>query len=104
MNVENDWKVSKIARLLPSPLYLAYANLSAYADACDRGLSTSIVGDEFEAKQLEANEKYRKDDVADDEDDDDDDDDGEDGENRPEDGAGSDNEDAENVICLIYIF
>lgn len=99
MNVENDWKVSKIARLLPGPLYLAYANLTAYADACDSGLSTSIVGDEFEAKQSEANEKYLKDD--------DDDDVNDDGEHQPEDGAGlesdNDDNDAENVSSF-YTF
>lgn len=34
MNIESEWQVQKIARLLPKPLYLVYVNLSAYAEAC----------------------------------------------------------------------
>lgn len=36
MNYEDDWKVQKIANLLPRPLYLVYANLCAYAEACGK--------------------------------------------------------------------
>lgn len=57
INVENDWAVQKVARLLPRPLYLVYANLSAYADTTDRLLTAVIEGDEDEAKQLEDVEK-----------------------------------------------
>lgn len=66
MNIEEDWKVAKIARLLPRPLYLAYANITAFSEACDNFLSTSIIGDEYEANQLEvaAADKYAKDECA----------------------------------------
>lgn len=53
MNIEDEWKVNKIARLLPPPLYMVYANLTAFAEACDPQLSATINGDEFEANQLE---------------------------------------------------
>lgn len=36
MNIEDEWKVKKIARLLPRPLYLVYVNLSAYSEACGK--------------------------------------------------------------------
>lgn len=57
INIENDWAVQKMARLLPRPLYLVYVNLSAYADTTDRLLSTVIEGDEEEGKQLQDMEK-----------------------------------------------
>lgn len=63
INVETDWAVQKIARLLPRPLYLVYANLSAFADTTDRLLTTVIEGDEDDAKVLEDMEKERTDDT-----------------------------------------
>lgn len=99
MNFEEDWKVQKIANLLPRPLYLVYANLCAYSEACgelnensnrsfnlihldlssDTLLSTSINGDEFDAKNLEEIEKFNSKDDMDDnmQDSDNDDNDGE---------------------------
>lgn len=53
MNVENEWAVQKVARLLPRPLYVAFANLSAYADTTDRLLKVVIDGDEEDAKHPE---------------------------------------------------
>lgn len=44
--VEDTWKVNRVARLLPAPLYMAYENLSAYAEACDMLLVAKINGDE----------------------------------------------------------
>lgn len=46
MPVEDTWKVNRVARLLPAPLYMAYVNLSAYAEACDVLLVARINGDE----------------------------------------------------------
>lgn len=101
MNFEEDWKVKKIANLLPRPLYLVYANLCAYSEACgnvnknfdaknvkfnashciplDNLLSTGINGDEFDAKNLEEIEKFNNKDDMDDntQDSDNDDNDGE---------------------------
>lgn len=34
MEIEKDWEVQKLARLLPRPLYLLYANSQAYGEAC----------------------------------------------------------------------
>lgn len=65
MDIEKEWEVQKIARLLPRPLYLVYVNLSAYAEACDSFLVTSIHGDEDEAKQLEDSTKDSKEDLED---------------------------------------
>lgn len=98
MNFEEDWKVQKIANLLPRPLYLVYANLCAYSEACgkicfefftnkpanahlwpsaDNLLSTTINGDEIDAKNLEEIDKFNsKDDVDDVPDSDNDDNDG----------------------------
>lgn len=59
INVESDWAVQRVARLLPRPLYLVYANLSAYSETSDPLLSVMIAGDEEEAKQLEDVEKDR---------------------------------------------
>ncbi|XP_052872664.1 THO complex subunit 5 homolog [Anopheles cruzii] len=53
MPIEKGWEVQKNVRLLAQPLYLLYANVTAYGDACDNLLSTSIHGDEEEAKQIE---------------------------------------------------
>lgn len=52
MNIEDEWKVNRIARLLPPPLYMVYANLTAFSEACDSQLSVTINGDEYEANQL----------------------------------------------------
>lgn len=60
MNIEDEWKVNKIARLLPPPLYMVYANLTAFAEACDPQLSATINGDEFEANQLEVASQQTK--------------------------------------------
>uniref|UniRef100_A0A182R2R0 THO complex subunit 5 n=1 Tax=Anopheles funestus TaxID=62324 RepID=A0A182R2R0_ANOFN len=54
MPVEKGWKIRKTVRLLPQPLYLLYANVTAYGEACDNFLVTSIQGDEEEAKQMAA--------------------------------------------------
>lgn len=56
MNIEDEWKVNKIARLLPPPLYMVYANITAFAETCDPQLSATINGDEFEANQLEGSD------------------------------------------------
>ncbi|XP_058054866.1 THO complex subunit 5 homolog [Anopheles bellator] len=53
MPIEKGWEIQKNVRLLAQPLYLLYANVTAYGDACDNLLSTSIHGDEEEAKQIE---------------------------------------------------
>uniref|UniRef100_A0A182P603 Uncharacterized protein n=1 Tax=Anopheles epiroticus TaxID=199890 RepID=A0A182P603_9DIPT len=52
MPIEKGWKTQKTVRLLPHPLYLLYANVTAYGEACDNLLTTSIHGDEEEAKQI----------------------------------------------------
>lgn len=57
VNVEKEWAVQQIAKLLPRPLYVAYVNLSAYAEISNKIVDTSIVGDEEEAKELENNDK-----------------------------------------------
>lgn len=57
MDVDKDWEIQKSARLLPRPLYLVYANLSAYAEACDKNIKISIEGDEDEAKQVVEGDK-----------------------------------------------
>ncbi|XP_053665470.1 THO complex subunit 5 homolog [Anopheles marshallii] len=54
MPIEKGWKIRKTVRLLPQPLYLLYANVTAYGEACDNFLATSIQGDEEEAKQMAA--------------------------------------------------
>ncbi|XP_037042717.1 THO complex subunit 5 homolog [Bradysia coprophila] len=76
MNFEEDWKVQKIASLLPRPLYLVYANLCAYSEACDNQLSVTINGDEIDAKNLEEIDKFNSkidlDDVPDSDNDDND--------------------------------
>uniref|UniRef100_A0A182JCL4 Uncharacterized protein n=1 Tax=Anopheles atroparvus TaxID=41427 RepID=A0A182JCL4_ANOAO len=53
MPIESGWEIQKTVRLLAQPLYLLYANVSAYGEACDKLLFASIQGDEEEAKQLE---------------------------------------------------
>ncbi|KAG4076241.1 hypothetical protein HA402_014790 [Bradysia odoriphaga] len=76
MNFEEDWKVQKIASLLPRPLYLVYANLCAYSEPCDSQPSIAINGDEFDAKNLEEIDKFNSkidmDDVPDSDNDDND--------------------------------
>ncbi|XP_053673269.1 THO complex subunit 5 homolog [Anopheles nili] len=52
MPIEKGWKIQKTVRLLPQPLYLLYANVTAYGEACDNYVSTTIQGDEEEAKQM----------------------------------------------------
>lgn len=52
MNIEKEWEVEKMARLLPRPLYVIYMNLSAYAEVSNRLFEIKIVGDEDEAKDL----------------------------------------------------
>lgn len=64
MNIEDEWKVNKIARLLPPPLYMVYANLTAFAEACDPQLSATINGDEFEANQLDGSSAAETDAVS----------------------------------------
>uniref|UniRef100_A0A182NNB4 Uncharacterized protein n=1 Tax=Anopheles dirus TaxID=7168 RepID=A0A182NNB4_9DIPT len=54
MPIEKGWKILKTVRLLPQPLYLLYANVTAYGEACDNLLATSIHGDEDEARQMVA--------------------------------------------------
>lgn len=57
LNVEKEWAVQQTARLLPRPLYVAYVNLSAYAEISNKLIDTRIVGNEDEAKELENTEK-----------------------------------------------
>lgn len=57
VNVEREWAVQQVARLLPLPLYVAYANLSAYAEISKKLIDTRIVGDEDEARELENTDK-----------------------------------------------
>ncbi|XP_035912615.1 THO complex subunit 5 homolog [Anopheles stephensi] len=54
MPIEKGWKIRKTVRLLPQPLYLLYANVTAYGEANDTLLTTSIQGDEEEARQMAA--------------------------------------------------
>ncbi|XP_058462311.1 THO complex subunit 5 homolog [Malaya genurostris] len=53
MPIEKGWEIQKTVRLLVQPLYMMYANVSAYGEACDQYLSTSVQGDEDEARQVE---------------------------------------------------
>uniref|UniRef100_A0A1B0GHL3 Cationic amino acid transporter C-terminal domain-containing protein n=2 Tax=Lutzomyia longipalpis TaxID=7200 RepID=A0A1B0GHL3_LUTLO len=53
MNEEKEWEIHRLARLLPRPLYLFFANAQGYADACDKYMTVTIDGDEEEAKQIE---------------------------------------------------
>lgn len=53
LNVEKEWAVQQIARLLPRPLYVAYVNLSAYAEITNKLVEARIIGDEDEARELE---------------------------------------------------
>lgn len=62
LNVEKEWAVQQIARLLPRPLYVAYVNLSAYAEISDKLSGVRIAGDEEEAKELENTAKVDNDD------------------------------------------
>lgn len=62
INVEKDWAVQHTARLLPRPLYVAYVNLSAYAEISKKLVDTRIVGDEDEAKELENTDKIENED------------------------------------------
>lgn len=57
INIEKEWAVQQIARLLPRPLYVAYVNLSAYAEISKKLVDIRIVGDEDEAKELENTSK-----------------------------------------------
>lgn len=63
INSEKRSAVFSIAKLLPQPLYVAYMNLSAYADTSDKYLTTIINGDEEEARDLENVEKISTDEV-----------------------------------------
>lgn len=51
LKIEDQWEVQKCIRLLPNPLYLLYANVSAYNEACDSLITTTINGDEEDTKQ-----------------------------------------------------
>ncbi|KAL9703784.1 hypothetical protein quinque_007302 [Culex quinquefasciatus] len=53
MPIEKGWEIQKTVRLLVQPLYMLYANVTAYGEACDALLSTSVQGDEEEARQIE---------------------------------------------------
>ncbi|XP_055531145.1 THO complex subunit 5 homolog [Wyeomyia smithii] len=53
MPIEKGWEIQKTVRLLVQPLYMMYANVTAYGEACDQLLSTSVQGDEEEARQAE---------------------------------------------------
>ncbi|XP_055624945.1 THO complex subunit 5 homolog [Toxorhynchites rutilus septentrionalis] len=53
MPIEKGWEVQKTIRLLVQPLYMLYANVTAYGEACDSSLSTTVQGDEDEARQIE---------------------------------------------------
>lgn len=51
LKMEEQWEVQKCVRLLPNSLYLLYANVTAFSEACDPLISTTINGDEEDAKQ-----------------------------------------------------
>lgn len=53
MPIEKGWAIQKTVRLLVQPLYMLYANVTAYGEACDPMLLTSVQGDEDEARQIE---------------------------------------------------
>nr|XP_019548244.2 LOW QUALITY PROTEIN: THO complex subunit 5 homolog [Aedes albopictus] len=53
MPIEKGWEIQKTVRLLVQPLYMLYANVTAYGEACDPLLTTSVQGDEEEARQIE---------------------------------------------------
>ncbi|XP_065075856.1 THO complex subunit 5 homolog [Ochlerotatus camptorhynchus] len=53
MPIEKGWEIQKTVRLLVQPLYMLYANVTAYGEACDPMLLTSVQGDEEEARQIE---------------------------------------------------
>ncbi|XP_062560482.1 THO complex subunit 5 homolog A [Armigeres subalbatus] len=53
MPIEKGWEIQKTVRLLVQPLYMLYANVTAYGEACDPLLVTSVQGDEEEARQIE---------------------------------------------------
>uniref|UniRef100_A0A6B2E7U3 Putative fms n=1 Tax=Phlebotomus kandelakii TaxID=1109342 RepID=A0A6B2E7U3_9DIPT len=57
MEVEKEWEVQRLARLLPRPLYLFYSNAQGFADACDKHMTVYIEGDEEEARQIEDSTK-----------------------------------------------
>lgn len=51
LKFEDQWEIQKCVRLLPNSLYLLYANVTAFSEACDPLISTTINGDEEDAKQ-----------------------------------------------------
>lgn len=51
LKIEDQWEIQKCVRLLPDPLYLLYANVTAFGEACDPLITTTINGDEEDAKQ-----------------------------------------------------
>lgn len=53
INIEKEWAVEYKANLLPRPLYVAFVNLSAYAEVSNELIDMCIVGDEDEARELE---------------------------------------------------
>lgn len=57
INLEREWAIQDTARLLPRPLYVAYANLSAYSEISKKLIDVQIVGDEEEAKELDNTDK-----------------------------------------------
>lgn len=57
INLEKEWAIQDVARLLPRPLYVAYVNLSAYSEISKKIIDVHIVGDEEEAKELENTDK-----------------------------------------------
>lgn len=57
IHMEKEWAIDHKAELLSRPLYVAYANLSAYAEVCDELTDIRIIGDEDEAKELDAVDK-----------------------------------------------
>ncbi|XP_063707815.1 THO complex subunit 5 homolog, partial [Culicoides brevitarsis] len=51
LKIEDQWEIQKCVRLLPNPLYLLYANVVAFSEACDPLITTTINGDEEDARQ-----------------------------------------------------
>lgn len=57
LQVEKKWAIDQKAILLPRPLYVAYVNISAYAEFCEELNDVIITGAEDEAKDLDSIDK-----------------------------------------------
>ncbi|EAA13229.4 AGAP004746-PB [Anopheles gambiae str. PEST] len=50
MPIEKGWKTRKTVRLLPQPLYLLYANVTAYGEACEEAKQIAASGNTYESE------------------------------------------------------